>query len=80
MIKLTAHAEEVMSDRAILLDWVVAAIENPDSQSSDPRDPRLTRSYLKIYSENERILRVVHRKDGSDILIITAHFDRGMKL
>jgi hypothetical protein len=80
MIKLTGHAEEMVADRGIDLAWVFTAIENPDIRSADPRDPNLTRSYRKISAADGRILRVVHRLDGDDILVITAFFDRGMKL
>lgn len=80
MIKLTAHAEEMIADRGIALAWVVSAIEAPDSRSTDPRDTSLTRSFRKISEAEGRILRVVHRPDGADVLVITAFFDRGMKL
>jgi hypothetical protein len=80
MIKLTTHAEEMIADRGIALAWVVSAIEAADSRAVDPRDPSLTRSYRKISEADGRILRVVHRPDGADILVITAFFDRGMKL
>lgn len=79
-IKLTAHAEQMIAERGIKLAWVVAAIEYPDSRSKDPRDASLTRSYCKISAAEGRILRVVHRPNGADILVITAFFDRGMKL
>lgn len=80
MIKLTSHAEEMIIERGIDLAWVVATIERPDSRSTDPRDPSLTRSFCKISAASGRILRVVHRPNGADILVITAFFDRGMKL
>jgi hypothetical protein len=80
MIKLTSHAEDMIAERGIALEWVVITLESPDSRSIDPRDTSLTRSYCKISPADGRILRVVHRPDGADILVITAFFDRGMKL
>lgn len=79
MIKLTAHAEDMISDRGIDLAWIVSTVETPDSRVPDPRDTALTRSYRKILEAEGRILRVVHRLDQDDILVITAFFDRGMR-
>ena len=47
------------------------------SSRPDPRDPTLTRSFKAIPNFGHRVLRVVHRPDGDDILVITAHLDRG---
>jgi hypothetical protein len=80
VMRLTAHAEDMITERSIAMEWILAALSHPDSQSPDPRDPTLTRSYCKISSAGERILRVVHRADGPDTLVITAFFDRGIKL
>jgi hypothetical protein len=80
MIKLTTHAADMLSERGIAFESVVAVIEQPELRSADPLDPALTRSYGKIPAAGGRVLRVVHRPDDSDILVITAHFDRGKKL
>ena len=42
----------------------------------DPRHPDRIRSYKAIAEHGGRVLRVVHRPEGDDILIITVHFDR----
>jgi hypothetical protein len=80
MIRLTAHAEDMIAERGIALAWVEAAVMQPDLRVPDPRDPALTRSFRKILLAEGRILRVVHRPDGVDVLVITAHFDRGVRL
>jgi hypothetical protein len=66
-----------MQRRSLPLSWVAAAVNSPDRTTSDPDDPALTRSYKAISEAGNRILRVVHRPEGADILVITAHFDRG---
>jgi len=79
VIRLTTHATEMMAERGILLDWVVETVNQPDYCTADSRDVQLTRSFRKILPAQGRMLRVVHRQDGADILVITAHFDRGAK-
>ena len=76
MIRFTRHAEEAIAARGIALDWIEAAINAPDRVEPDPRDPACTRSYKSIAALNGRVLRVVHRPDGDDILVITVHLDR----
>ena len=79
MIKLTRHAEEAIEKREIALDWINRAIASPDFTAPDPSDPSLTRSYKAIDEAGGRILRVVHRPDADDIVIVTVHFDRDAK-
>lgn len=78
-IRLTAHAAEMLGDREIAFDWVRETLEAPDREEPDPRNPWLTRSFRAIPEAEGRILRVVHRRDGADVLVITAHFDRGAR-
>jgi hypothetical protein len=78
MIKLTQHAHTETARRGIRLAWIEAALTTPDRIMQDP-DPTLTRSYKAITQFGGRVLRVVHRPDGNDILIVTAHFDRGAR-
>jgi hypothetical protein len=79
MLRLTKHAEEAIEKRNIALDWIDRAIAMPDFSGPDPNDPALTRSYKEIDEEGGRILRVVHRPDADDIVIVTVHFDRDAK-
>lgn len=79
MIRLTEHAERELRRRAIALDWVEATIAAPDRSEPDPRDPTLTRSFKAIAAFGHRVLRVVRRPDRDDILLVTAHFDRGAR-
>jgi hypothetical protein len=79
MIKLSKHAEEAVGVRQIALAWIEATIAEPDHTEPDPNRPNRTRSFKAISEFGGRFLRVVHRPDGNDILVITAHFDRGFK-
>jgi cyanate lyase len=48
--------------------------------SKHTTDPALSRSYKVIPEFGNRVLRVVHRRDGDDIFVVTAHWDGGAKL
>jgi len=77
MIRLTRHAQLRIQRRSLPLAWVEATVISPDHLVPDTDDPTLTRSYKAIPEAGNRVLRVVHRPEGADILVITAHFDRG---
>ena len=79
MIRYTKHALEAMAKRGLAASWIEATVKAPDSVESDPRHPERTRSFKAIPQLGSRVLRVVHRLDGADMIIITAHLDRGAK-
>ena len=78
-IRLTKHAELTTSERMLPLDWVTLTVQAPDWTEPDPETPALTRSFKIIPEAGNRVLRVVHRPDNGDILVITAFLDRGAK-
>lgn len=65
-----------MATRQIALGWVEETILSPDRIETDPQHPERTRSYRAIALRKKRVLRVVHRADNDDIVVIIAHFDR----
>jgi hypothetical protein len=79
MIRLTTHAAEAMETRRIPLEWVEDTLLKPDWTKPDPRHPERTRAYKSIAAFGNRILRVVYRPDGADIVVITVHPDRDAK-
>jgi hypothetical protein len=79
MIRLTKHAQEAIGLRGIDIAWLEATANSPDFVEADPRHPARTRSYKAIVAYGGRVLRVVHRSERDDIVIITAHFDRGAR-
>jgi hypothetical protein len=79
MIRLTTHAREAIDARKIALAWIWAAVHSPDFVDTDPRHPERKRSYKAIAEYGGRMLRVVHRPEGDDIVVITVHFDRGVR-
>ena len=79
MLRLTKHAEEAIEQRKLAFDWLERAIAAPDFTDADPNDATLTRSFKAIVEAGGRILRVVHRPEHDDILVVTVHFDRDAK-
>ncbi len=79
MIRLTYHAREALERRGIALGWIEAAIAAPDRAGPDPHHPDRTRAITSVPEFGRRVLRVVHRPEGADVVVITAHFDRGVK-
>ncbi len=59
--------------------WIESAVLMPDRTTPDPGRPGVTLSFKAIPERGGRVLRVAHRPDGVDLLVLTAHFDRGAK-
>lgn len=74
---LSKHTTDEMDNRGITLAFIEAALAAPDHVAPDAKDAALTRSYKVIAEFGGRILRVVHRPDGSNTFVVTAHWDRG---
>ena len=79
MILLTKHAREAIAVRNIGLDWIEATVSSPDFVEAGPHYSDRTRSFKAIAEFGGRMLRVVHRAEGDDIVVITVHFDRGAR-
>jgi hypothetical protein len=74
MIKLSKHTNNEMGGRGISRTYIKAAVISPDRATDDPTDPALVRSYKAIAEFGSRVLRVVHRPDGADRFVVTAHW------
>jgi len=80
MIKLTNHAKDRLAAYGIERAWVDAAVLRPTRTEPDPRGQGITRSFIRISARGGRVLRVAHRPDGADVLVLSVHFDRGAQL
>jgi hypothetical protein len=75
-VRLTRHAARRLSERKITTEWVERAIRNPDWETRDPTDPRLTRAYKRVPEANGRVLRGVYSTMAQGgVSVITAFFD-----
>lgn len=80
MFELTEHAEYVMHDRGIRLEWVQYAYERPLLVEEDPEDASLSHFYARIGDFGNRVLHVVFNVYSDPPKVVTAYFDRGKKL
>ncbi len=73
-LSFTSHAESMLKERRITLDWVTRAIAEP---ARTERKDDGTIHYLKPIPEREgRVLRVVTGPDSEPTRVITVFFDR----
>jgi hypothetical protein len=72
-------ARRRMTLRAIDIVWVEATIRQPVRTAPDPSDTALTRAWRRIPERGGRALRVVFRRAGSDIVVVSVVFDRGAR-
>ena len=76
---LTKHAETVIKERGIRLDWLERILRNPDRQTVDTSDPELKHAIGPIAENGDRILRVIYNDNVKPLRIITAYFDRTLR-
>lgn len=79
MIRLSKHARERVDAGEVRWEWIEATILKPDRTRPDRRHPDVILSFHQIAEFGHRVLRVAHRRDGTDVLVSTAFFDRGAK-
>ena len=73
--KLSIHAQDVMTARGILEEWVVSTIDDPSGRVivSDEE----VHYFSTIHRNEERCLKVV--VNPVKYLVVTAYFDRKMR-
>ena len=76
---LSAHAETVISERSIQIEWVERVLSKPDKTESDSDDPDLMHALGRIPEHDNRVLRVVYNASTTPVRIVTAYFDRAMR-
>jgi len=76
---LSAHAQRVINERNIKIEWIFETINAPDKTEPDSKDKALEHNIKMIKEFDNRVLRVISNKSIVPVLIITALFDRSMK-
>jgi len=76
-IIFSSHSEEQNLKRRIPKEFVEIALRRLERIESDKLDSSLTH-YIKFIEG--RFLRVIIKKEGSDILVITYFYDRRLKM
>jgi hypothetical protein len=76
-IKLTKHAQAMLSEREIAREWIERTVLGPETVEPDARQPDGSRAFRSIPENGGKVLRVVYVRDGDDsVRILTAFFDR----
>jgi hypothetical protein len=76
---LSVHMADELATRRLAIEWIALTVQSPDWTMPCPKDGSLTRSFRRIDEAGGRVLRVVHRPEGNDMLIVTAFLDRGAR-
>jgi Domain of unknown function (DUF4258) len=76
-IVYTAHASQELARRQISDAWVERVVRGPAWVEGDPNDAGVQRRFGVVAEFGGRVLRVAVRESASEVLIVTAVFDRG---
>ncbi|HTW92322.1 MAG TPA: DUF4258 domain-containing protein [bacterium] len=73
----TAHARDMLTERAIPDAWVVRAVESP--LRTENHDDGATHYLSEVPERSGRILRVVMNTEASPPIVVTVFFDRRLR-
>ena len=77
--ELSLHAQTVMTERLIPVEWLERTLRQPARIEPDKTDPGLIHHQLVIPEHGDRVLRVVFNNQVAPRRIVTLHFDRRLK-
>ena len=76
---LSAHAETVLAERSIKLEWLERVLSKPAKVEPDKEDAELTHALGRIREHGNRMLRVVYNDSVKPARIVTVYFDRTLR-
>lgn len=76
---LSRHAEDVIREREIPIEWLSATLSQPSRVEADADDPELRHALRVIPEFGYRVLRVVFNETRNPCHVVTVYFDRAMK-
>jgi len=79
LYQLTCHAQTVIAERELSLEWIKITLASPEKIEVDKYDSQLTHVLKHIPEYGYRVLRVVYNHTSTPKRIITTYFDRGQK-
>jgi len=77
--ELTRHAENVLEERQIPVEWMERAFAAPELVLPDPDDVSIERRFRRIPEFGDRVLRVAVNTAVEPKRIVSVFFDRKMK-
>lgn len=75
----SAHAETVITERSIKLEWLERVLSKPEKVAADRNDPDLKHALGRIPEHGIGVLRVVYNVSARPVRVVTVYFDRAMK-
>lgn len=78
-LTFTLHAQQVMVERSIALEWVERTVAGPDRRVQDPYDETVERFYLQIAEHDGRVLRVAVNTASEPWRVVSTFFDRSAR-
>ena len=76
---LTKHAQKVLEEREIPLEWLERTLLAPELILPEPDDISVQRCFRRIPEFNGRVLRVVVNRAVEPQRVVSVFFDRQMK-
>lgn len=77
--ELTLHAQKVMEERGIAIEWMERTLFQPELVLSDAEDNAVERYFRKIPEFGGRVLRVAVNTKVEPVRVVSIFFDRIMK-
>jgi hypothetical protein len=76
---LSAHAQTVIAERGIHLDWIERVLASPEWVEQGKNDPVLRHAIGRISEHGNRVLRVVYNGSVEPVRVVTVYFDRTLR-
>jgi hypothetical protein len=76
---LSLHAQKVIEERRIKIEWIEYVLSNPCRRMPDPSDLELEHAVQVIKENDNRVLRIIYNKCVDPVRIVTAYFDRNLR-
>jgi hypothetical protein len=77
--ELTKHAQTVVLERRIAVEWIERALASPEAVRPDETDPALEHRLCRIPEHGQRVLRVIVARTATPLRVVSAYFDRRMR-
>lgn len=72
---LSDHAVKRAQKRKISIEWIQAALNDPDNTFPDAEDPQLMHAIKHIPEKNFKALRVIYNETVQPVTIVTVYFE-----
>lgn len=76
---LTQHAQKVLGERGIAVEWLERTLDAPEWTTPDTNDPQVVRYFRAIPEFGGRVLRVALNPTAQPPRVVSVFFDRTQK-